>query len=638
MSWHLSKVSLSPAGVEITIPPKPRRGECRRGKLRLNPGSTGSLLMSDNLGLKIEVIIMPQQHHPNMSNASVRLLGTAGMSPRRFRFGAFELDARAGELRKHGSRMRIRQQAVQLLRMLLEHAGDVVLRDEIRRELWPDNTVVEFDHSINVAVQRLREVLGDSPENPRFIETLTGRGYRFLAAVETSAPPDLSGETSGAALPAPTLLEPAPRRRISRDLKLITAMVTLTLLAIAGWVRPRTADAPVRNWIFSLGAVNDAVVSPDGSAAIYRDGRGLFLRRFDTAAEIPLYTQSPLRDAPAWSADGSEVLFRAGAGLIKMRVPHGPAVNIWPEAPTSRRFAWGPAGDILATVIRRDGKGELYLIPASGGPAAPLKFPELNVGLFYEPEFLPTNGDFIFTWAGDGEEQAGIYLASLNRGKVVRGPLLLRRNVTAARFAPEGGGRLLYVQDDRLFAQNLNAAAGKLEGAPQQLVDGVFSISNTRHAAFSVSRNGVLTWTPGKAALAQLTWLDRQGNVIGTAGQPCGISSVLLSPDEKHLLIGTDNEFAAFLDPHQSAVTPLRRIVKGIWMPDSAHVLYLMTGSEKVIERDLARGGEREVARLPDIRSLRDVSPDGKVLLYSADKRTYAIPLGGPAGSPSRVI
>ena len=83
---------------------------------------------------------------------------------RLYRFGPFELDVRAGELRKHGIRLQLREQAFQLLLLLLEHPGEVVVRTEIRDRLWPNNTVVEFDHGINTAVRRLRDVLGESAE------------------------------------------------------------------------------------------------------------------------------------------------------------------------------------------------------------------------------------------------------------------------------------------------------------------------------------------------------------------------------------------------------------------------------------------------------------------------------------------
>src|SRR5579859_8162957 len=104
-------------------------------------------------------------------------------SARLLRFGDFELDVRAGELRKHDIRIRLQDQSFQILLMLLERPGEVVLRDEIRRKLWPNNTIVEFDHSINAAIKRLRNALLESAEKPRFIETLAKRGYRFMGQV-----------------------------------------------------------------------------------------------------------------------------------------------------------------------------------------------------------------------------------------------------------------------------------------------------------------------------------------------------------------------------------------------------------------------------------------------------------------------
>ncbi len=99
------------------------------------------------------------------------------------RFGVFELDLRAGELRKHGLRIRIQEQPFQVLVMLLEHPGDVVTREELQKKLWPADTFVDFDHGLNKAISKIREALSDSVESPRFVETVARRGYRFLADV-----------------------------------------------------------------------------------------------------------------------------------------------------------------------------------------------------------------------------------------------------------------------------------------------------------------------------------------------------------------------------------------------------------------------------------------------------------------------
>jgi TolB-like protein/tetratricopeptide (TPR) repeat protein len=101
-----------------------------------------------------------------------------------FRFGRFELDSRTRELRKDGVRLRLQDQPFSVLALMLEHPGELLTRDELRDRLWPDGTFVDFEHGLNAAVKRLRSVLGDNAERPRFVETLHRRGYRFIARVE----------------------------------------------------------------------------------------------------------------------------------------------------------------------------------------------------------------------------------------------------------------------------------------------------------------------------------------------------------------------------------------------------------------------------------------------------------------------
>src|SRR5437868_3555971 len=103
---------------------------------------------------------------------------------RSVQFGILEVDLRAGELRRHGSRVKLQEQPFQILTLLLERPGELVTREELQKKLWPADTFVDFDHSLNAAIRRLRDALGDSAENPRFVETVARRGYRFLADVE----------------------------------------------------------------------------------------------------------------------------------------------------------------------------------------------------------------------------------------------------------------------------------------------------------------------------------------------------------------------------------------------------------------------------------------------------------------------
>ncbi|MGA2848849.1 MAG: winged helix-turn-helix domain-containing protein [Terracidiphilus sp.] len=107
---------------------------------------------------------------------------------RRYRFGAFEADVATGELRRQGLRVKLNAQPFQVLVMLMERRGELITREEISRELWPDGTFVDYEHGVNSAINRIREALGDTAGNPRFVETLARRGYRFVAPVERIGP------------------------------------------------------------------------------------------------------------------------------------------------------------------------------------------------------------------------------------------------------------------------------------------------------------------------------------------------------------------------------------------------------------------------------------------------------------------
>ena len=143
----------------------------------------------------------------------------------------FELDLTAGELRKGGVKLRLQEQPFQVLALLLERAGDLVTREELQQKLWPSDTFVDFDHSLNTAINKVREALGDSASSPRYVETLARRGYRFIAPVQADAPREsgpAAAVVANAEVPAaspdppaalhPELDVPIPRRAITRGL------------------------------------------------------------------------------------------------------------------------------------------------------------------------------------------------------------------------------------------------------------------------------------------------------------------------------------------------------------------------------------------------------------------------------------
>src|SRR5207245_4253095 len=115
-------------------------------------------------------------------------MGDFRSSRRYVLFGIFELDADAGELRKQGTKMKLQEQPLQILQILLQRPGEVVTREELQQKIWPSDTFVDFDHGINNAIKRLREALGDAAETPHYIETLPRRGYRFIGKIERETP------------------------------------------------------------------------------------------------------------------------------------------------------------------------------------------------------------------------------------------------------------------------------------------------------------------------------------------------------------------------------------------------------------------------------------------------------------------
>jgi TolB-like protein/DNA-binding winged helix-turn-helix (wHTH) protein/Flp pilus assembly protein TadD len=198
----------------------------------------------------------------------------------RVRFGVFEVDLRTGELRKHGLRVRLQEQPFQVLAMLLERSGEVVTREELQKKLWPADTFVDFDHGLNKVINKIRETLSDSAENPRFVETVARRGYRFLVEVKVADPtpvhkPDLATQPRATRetgdrpdLPG----EPAIPKHLLPSLAWKTLVSVLLLLAVsvAAWkLHSRNIPSPV---IRSLAVLPLESLSSDASQDYFADG------------------------------------------------------------------------------------------------------------------------------------------------------------------------------------------------------------------------------------------------------------------------------------------------------------------------------------------------------------------------------
>ena len=196
------------------------------------------------------------------------VLEEAVRAARLVRFGAFEVDLRAGELRKDGAKLKLTGQPFQVLTILLEQPGEVVTRDELQKRLWPD-TFVDVDHNLNTAINKIREVLGDSAEGPRFVETLPRRGYRFIASVDgASHVPANPAAAETAVVSAPTANRtsgkyPTPSKILGYS---IAALLMLMGFSVP-WIlhkSPPPAQRALTRLTFDDGLQFGATWSPDG--------------------------------------------------------------------------------------------------------------------------------------------------------------------------------------------------------------------------------------------------------------------------------------------------------------------------------------------------------------------------------------
>lgn len=233
----------------------------------------------------------------------------ASLASNIIRFGIFEANFDTGELWRNGTKVKLQDQPFQLLALLLAKPGEIVTREELRSQLWSDHTFVDFDHGLNAAIRRLRDALGDSADNPRFVETLSRRGYRFIAPVQaqTNEAEKQESQESVATSPAGLYWRVA-----------LAVVIVLVAGSGAGWIAARHFNPATKDIRFaklrltanpSDDPVFNAVISPEGKYLAFTDRRGFYLKVIASGETHSVTLPDGFIARPvSWFPDGSHVL------------------------------------------------------------------------------------------------------------------------------------------------------------------------------------------------------------------------------------------------------------------------------------------------------------------------------------------
>ena len=393
-------------------------------------------------------------------------MSTSRSFPVRAFFGHFQLDLAAGELQgRNGASLRVQQQPLHVLRLLLEAQGRVVSRDELRTALWPEETFVDFEHSVNTAVKKLRKALEDSVQNPKFIETLPKVGYRFLVPVEWITEPDTEPlpRTDPPIRIRQEAAAPAEGRKRLRAARRAVAMaviaagaIALVLLYHSLLFRPKMPEPSISLAVTSVGEKYSPSLSPDGKqlAFAWNGGTGLqfsiYVKLIGTEESVRLTRQESIDFNPVWSPDGHYIAFcrikMGDTGIYMVPVLGGAERKIrdthWENRDFDQvfwyfgRLAWSPDGKLLAFSDRRSSNEptSIYLLSLDSLSARRLTSPDLPGD--YNPVFSPGGQMLAFNRGSQGV--TSIYTMTVAGGEE-------RRLITGSQF----GWGLTWTSDGR---------------------------------------------------------------------------------------------------------------------------------------------------------------------------------------------
>lgn len=387
-----------------------------------------------------------------------------------WRFGAFEMDGRTGELRRGGIAVKLQDQPAQLLLFLLEHAGEIVTREDLRQTLWAADTFVDFDHALNTATMKLREALGDARERPIYIQTIPRKGYRFVApASEMPARESRGGEPQGPTTQAVQGVEwprhpgerlmTAPDHDVGRTEESVTA--ALPGVAPAGGIPPGLPDKTAKDartvMRLALGLAAVLFLAVVG-ALVYRGRDGPVS---PVRALTRLTFDEGLQSDPTWSPDGRYLAYSSDRGGTTniwvqqisvgdpIQVTTGPGPNWQPD--------WSPDGRYIAYRSDSDDRG-IFIIPVLGGAGQERKIvsfgynprwsPDSSKILFQTGKFIWALGSRLYVVGLDGAPPREVLRDFLDQG--------IFRGFLSAAWHPDGKRLTVWANDSRETQSRLN--------------------------------------------------------------------------------------------------------------------------------------------------------------------------------------
>lgn len=391
----------------------------------------------------------------------------------RIRFGTFEADLSVGELRNSGRPVRLQEQPFRVLKALLDRPGEIVTREEFRKQIWGDDVYVDFERSLTTAVARLREALGDSPNRPKYIETVPRRGYRFIAPLAAPLPDDWK------ALDPSVLAKPDPPKRYSLSWRLgailagIFAAITIVVLWFGRSPVP-TADSRLAAMPLTYyeGVENEANFSPDGSQITFtwngvnQDNFDVYVQTVGGAQPLRLTDHANRDFSPAWSPNGRWIAFlrERGDGRADVyRIPPfggreerlsdiaAPSLRLGGSVSIHDRYlCWSPDSEFLVVVDQEPTREASSLFLFSPNSGSKRKLTDAPKGSFGDrnPTFSPDGRRLAFN--GSRGEGLGVFVLPLDIDLSPAGDpeFIVRQNsmFRGMTWTPEGSELLVYTE------------------------------------------------------------------------------------------------------------------------------------------------------------------------------------------------